>query len=113
MEIVRVGSNKPVKTTADHRGNQQKSERGGEKGKIREDLYYRLLGLPIELPPLRDRGNDILILARHFIGNFCNENNIPLKSLSPPAQKKLMGYAFPRECQGVKIPDRACSDLIC
>ncbi|MGL1400081.1 sigma 54-interacting transcriptional regulator, partial [Vibrio parahaemolyticus] len=37
---------------------------------FREDLYYRLLGLPIALPPLRDRGNDILILAKYFIQSF-------------------------------------------
>ncbi len=77
-EIVRVGSNKPVKTdcriiTATNKNLKEEVK----KGKFREDLYYRLLGLPIELPPLRDRGNDILILARHFIENFCNENNIP------------------------------------
>jgi DNA-binding NtrC family response regulator len=65
-------------------------------------LYYRLLGLPIELPPLRDRGNDILILARHFIGDFCKENNIPLKRLSVQAQKKLLNYQFPGNVRELK-----------
>ena len=103
MEIVRVGSNKPVKTDCRIIAATNKNlKEEVKKGKFREDLYYRLLGLPIELPPLRDRGNDILILARHFIGNFCNENNIPLKSLSPPAQKKLMGYAFPGNVRELK-----------
>lgn len=102
-EIVRVGSNKPVKTdcriiTATNKNLREEVK----KGRFREDLYYRLLGLPIELPPLRDRGNDILILARHFIENFCHENNIPLKRLAPSAQKKLMGYSFPGNIRELK-----------
>ncbi|HTA61750.1 MAG TPA: sigma-54 dependent transcriptional regulator, partial [Bacteroidia bacterium] len=65
-EITRIGSNIPVKIdcriiVATHRN--LKSEI--KEGKFREDLYYRLFGLPIELPPLRDRGNDILLLAKY------------------------------------------------
>lgn len=102
-EIVRVGSNKPIKTdcriiTATNKNLREEVK----KGNFREDLYYRLLGLPIELPPLRDRTNDILILARHFIGNFCKENNIPLKKLSEQAQKKLMNYSFPGNVRELK-----------
>jgi DNA-binding NtrC family response regulator len=102
-EIVRVGSNKPVKTdcriiTATNKNLREEVK----KGRFREDLYYRLLGLPIELPPLRDRGNDILILARHFVENFCSENNIPMKRLAPSAQKKLMGYSFPGNIRELK-----------
>jgi len=73
-----------------------------KKGNFREDLYYRLLGLPIELPPLRERANDILILARHFIGKFCEENNISLKKLSVQSQKKLMNYPFPGNVRELK-----------
>jgi len=73
-----------------------------KKGNFREDLYYRLLGLPIELPPLRERANDILILARYFIGKFCDENNIPLKKLSIQSQKKLMNYPFPGNVRELK-----------
>src|SRR5215470_14235815 len=54
---------------------------------FREDLYYRLIGLPIQLPPLRDRGNDIIILAKHFMDQFCKENNVEKKSFSPEAQQ--------------------------
>jgi DNA-binding NtrC family response regulator len=102
-EIVRVGSNKPVKTdcriiTATNKNLREEVK----KGRFREDLYYRLLGLPIELPPLRDRGNDILILARHFVENFCSENNIPLKRLGLSAQNKLMGYSFPGNIRELK-----------
>ncbi len=102
-EIVRIGSNKPVKT--DCRiivATNKNLKEEVKKGNFREDLYYRLLGLPIELPPLRDRGNDVLILARHFIGQFCEENELPLKKLSAPAQKKLLGYLFPGNIRELK-----------
>jgi two-component system, NtrC family, response regulator AtoC len=102
-EIVRIGSNKPIKT--DCRivvASNKNLKEEVKKGKFREDLYYRLLGLPIELPPLRDRGNDILILASYFIGSFCKENKIPVKKLSSPAQKKLMGYHFPGNVRELK-----------
>jgi DNA-binding NtrC family response regulator len=102
-EIVRVGSNKPIKTDCRIIAATNKNlKEEVKKGNFREDLYYRLLGLPIELPSLRDRGNDILILARHFIGDFCKENNIPLKRLSSQAQKKLLNYQFPGNVRELK-----------
>ncbi|MGI6337993.1 MAG: sigma-54-dependent transcriptional regulator [Bacteroidales bacterium] len=102
-EIVRIGSNKPVKTdcriiTATNRNLKEEVK----KGRFREDLYYRLLGLPIELPPLRERATDILILSRYFMENFCRENNLPLKRLSLEAQKKLMNYFFPGNIRELK-----------
>lgn len=66
-----------------------------QKGNFREDLYYRLLGLPVELPPLRYRGNDIIILAKYFTDEFCNENKMPKLSITEAAQQKLMKYPFP------------------
>ena len=102
-EIVRIGSNKPVKTDCRIVVATNKNLREEvKKGKFREDLFYRLLGLPVELPPLRDRGNDILILAHHFIEEFCRENGLPQKKLSPPAQKKLLGYHFPGNVRELK-----------
>jgi two-component system response regulator AtoC len=102
-EIVRIGSNKPVKT--DCRivvATNKNLKEEVKKGNFREDLYYRLLGLPIELPPLRDRANDILILARYFVEKFCSENNILLKKLSVLSQKKLMSYHFPGNIRELK-----------
>ena len=102
-EIVRIGSNKPVRT--DCRivvATNKNLKEEVKKGNFREDLYYRLLGLPIELPPLRERENDILILARYFIGKFCEENNILSKKLSVQGQKKLMNYPFPGNVRELK-----------
>ncbi len=70
--------------------------------RFREDLYYRLFGLPIELPPLRDRGNDILILAKHFTDAFCKDNKIAKKTISQEAQQKLMQYSFPGNIRELK-----------
>jgi DNA-binding NtrC family response regulator len=72
-EVMRVGGSTPIKfdariIVATHRDLAEQVNRG----EFREDLYYRLLGLPIELPPLRERGNDIIILAKFFLDLFCN-----------------------------------------
>jgi len=70
--------------------------------RFREDLYYRILGLTIELPPLQNRGNDILILAKYFSDNFCLDNQIPTKSFSPAAFKKLQNYSYPGNVRELK-----------
>ncbi len=102
-EIVRIGSNKPVKTdcriiVATNKNLQELVL----KKQFRQDLYYRLYGLHIELPPLRDRGNDVIILAKHFINEFCHDNNIPLKTLSKNAVDKLLSYSFPGNIRELK-----------
>ncbi|MBI3135878.1 MAG: sigma-54-dependent Fis family transcriptional regulator [Bacteroidetes bacterium] len=102
-EIVRIGSNTPVKVdcriiAATHRNLQHEVS----AGKFREDLFYRLYGISIELPPLRERGKDVLLLAKHFIETFCHENAIPHKSLSEEAQKKLLSHSFPGNVRELK-----------
>ncbi len=102
-EIVRVGSNKPVKT--DCRiivATNQNLQDSVMKGFFRQDLYYRLYGFPIELPPLRERGNDIVLLSKHFVKEFCNENNLPQKTLSKPTVEKLISYSFPGNIRELK-----------
>jgi len=102
-EIVRIGNNKPIKT--DCRiivATNKNLKEEVKKGNFREDLYYRLLGLPIELPPLRERSKDVLILANHFIKEFCTENNIPLKRLTEQSRKKLMSYSYPGNVRELK-----------
>lgn len=71
-------------------------------GNFREDLYYRLFGLPIHLPPLRDRDNDVLLLAKSFISEFCKDNKITNKQLREDAREKLLTYAWPGNVRELK-----------
>lgn len=102
-ELTRVGGNEIIKFDARVivATNKNLAEEV-KKGTFREDLYYRLLGLPIELPPLRSRGNDILILARFFLDEFCKENGLESKSISKGAQEKLMNHTFPGNVRELK-----------
>ncbi len=95
-ELTRVGGNEIIRldTRLIVATNRNLTEEV-RKGLFREDLYYRLLGLPIDLPPLRDRGNDVFVLAKFFIAEFCKENKLAVKEISPAAQDKLMKYSYP------------------
>ena len=102
-EFVRVGGNKPIAfnariITASHKDMANEVA----KGHFREDLYYRLLGLKIELPPLRDRGNDVLLLAQHFLNEFTRANGMERMSFSEKARQRLLGYNFPGNVRELK-----------
>ncbi|HEY3369865.1 MAG TPA: sigma-54 dependent transcriptional regulator [Prolixibacteraceae bacterium] len=102
-EIIRVGSNTPVKIDcriiiATNKDLQEEIKNGN----FRQDLYYRLYGLPIELPPLRERENDVIILAKHFIDLFCKENKMVTKTLTPEASSRLLSYSFPGNIRELK-----------
>lgn len=102
-EIIRIGSNKPVKI--DCRiiiATNKNLLEEVKKGNFRQDLYYRFYGLPIDLPPLRDRGNDVIVLAKSFIQQFCKENKLEQKQLSTSATKKLLAYPFPGNVRELK-----------
>lgn len=109
-EISRVGGNQVVKVdfsliVATNRNLAEEVK----KGNFRDDLYYRLLGLSIHLPPLRERGNDIALLAKHFIKNFCLENGMNPLSIEPQAVEKLMSYSWPGNVRELKaVTDLAC-----
>ncbi|WP_320110764.1 sigma-54 dependent transcriptional regulator [Draconibacterium orientale] len=102
-EIIRIGSNKAVKI--DCRiiiATNKNLLEEVKKGNFRQDLYYRFYGLPIDLPPLRDRGNDVIVLAKSFIQQFCKENKLEQKQLSTSASKKLLAYPFPGNVRELK-----------
>ncbi|MEI6411158.1 MAG: sigma-54 dependent transcriptional regulator [Bacteroidota bacterium] len=95
-EFVRVGGQHPIPfdariIVATHKNLAEEVQ----NGYFREDLYYRLLGLSILLPPLRERGNDILLLAQNFLNNFAKAEGVKPLQLSKDAKNKLLTYSFP------------------
>ncbi len=102
-EVVRLGGNDSIKINcriivATHKDLKEEVN----KGNFREDLYYRLFGLPIHLPPLRDRGDDVLLLSKYFIEQFSKENNLKPKKLSESAIKKIKSHPFPGNVRELK-----------
>jgi DNA-binding NtrC family response regulator len=101
----RVGGNETIQTdvriiTATNRNLEAMTE----AGTFRPDLYYRLNGFAIKLPPLRERGDDLLLLIEAFLFRFSRELNKPLQRVSPDALKILLEYNWPgniRELQSV------------
>ena len=104
-EIIPVGGQKPQKvdvrviaaTNAD-------LEREVERQAFRPDLYYRLYVIPIVLPPLRDRREDIPMLVKHFLAHYCEVSQRKVMSVDAAAMEILMGYDWPgnvRELENV------------
>lgn len=65
------------------------------EGSFRPDLYYRIKALTLEIPPLRLRGADIPLLARHFLDRFTRQYGLPAKRLTPEAEAALLAYSWP------------------
>jgi len=79
-----------------------------KEGKFREDLMYRLQGFLIHLAPLRKRGNDVILLAKYFLKEFCKANNVEEKSLSNKAIESLLNYSWPGNVRELKsVVERA------
>ena len=66
-----------------------------QDGQFREDLYYRLSVIPVEVPPLRDRGEDVILLANHFLKKFAVQMGKNVVRLSPESLKTMKGYDWP------------------
>ena len=95
-EFERVGGNSTVKV--DVRiiaATSSNLEQMVKDGTFREDLYYRLNVIPIDLPPLRERREDIPLLVQKFIEHFCETHKLDLKTVSPQVMKALMAYDWP------------------
>lgn len=96
QEFERVGGAKPVKVDVRLISTSNRDIKEAITNKVlREDLYYRLNVVPIVLPPLRERQEDILPLAEYFIERSCQENHLERKKLSADAKKKLQNYPWP------------------
>ena len=73
-----------------------------EQGEFREDLFYRLNVVPIHLPPLRERTDDIPLLAEYFVAKFCKENGLRKKDIAQEAMDALCTYAWPGNVRELK-----------
>ena len=104
-EVMPVGGQQPVSVDVRVIGATHRNlESMVEEGTFREDLYYRLKGVDIELPPLRDRRQDIPHLVRHFIEAFCLREQIEPPPIEPDGLTLLLGYDYPgniRELQNL------------
>lgn len=102
-EFIKVGSSKVQKTNVRViTATNVNLLKAVEKGKFREDLYYRLNTVPIYVPPLRERGEDVVLLFRKFTGDFSEKYKVRPISLDPEAQTVLMRYAFPGNIRQLK-----------
>ena len=92
----RVGGNEPIPTDVRliAATNRDLSADVGA-GRFREDLYYRLNVVHIEMPPLRLRGGDILVLANHFLQKFAEENHKRVEGFTDKARTKILGHRWP------------------
>ncbi|MCY7350581.1 MAG: sigma 54-interacting transcriptional regulator [Cytophagaceae bacterium] len=102
-EFIRVGSSKPqrtdVRVVAATNVNLLQAV---ERGKFREDLYYRLNTVPIFVPPLRERGEDVVLLFRKFTADFSERHRIPPIRLTDDAKQLLTNYRFPGNIRQLK-----------
>jgi DNA-binding NtrC family response regulator len=95
-EIERVGESRSIKFDARIiAASNLDLKKMVKDGTFREDLYYRLAVIPITLPPLRDRPEDIPLLARHFVQKSCRNNGLPPRTLTQEALRALMNFSFP------------------
>ncbi len=96
QEFERVGGTKSIKVNVRFISTSNRNIKEAiEKNLFREDLFYRLNVMPIELPPLRERSEDIISLATFFLEKFSNENNKTFQSFSNEALEKLVNYPWP------------------
>ena len=96
QEFERVGGTKSLQVDVRFIATSNRNMKEAiEQNLFREDLYYRLNVIPIQLPPLRERREDIVPLAEYFLDHLCNESQLAPKQLSSEAKQKLLDYHWP------------------
>ena len=104
-EFERVGGTRPIKVDVRIVATTNRNlDEEIEAKRFREDLFFRLNVIPITLPPLRERGGDVPLLAQHFVERYSRENNRPPKAITPDAIEAMLHYSWPgnvREVQNV------------
>jgi DNA-binding NtrC family response regulator len=109
-EFSRLGSNKKIKVDIRVISATNKDlEKEIAEGRFRQDLAYRLAVVPIYVPPLRERGKDILLLADYFLKKFCIENKMEMPILSEEVKEALLKYNWPGNVRELKnLMERIC-----
>lgn len=102
-EVTRIGSNKTIKldfrlVAATNRNLTEEVK----AGRFREDLFYRIQGFLIHLPPLNQRGEDILLLAKAFLKEFCEQNRMPQLTIEKDASQFMLDYNWPGNVRELK-----------
>lgn len=101
--LERVGSNDPLKVDVRLIAATNKSLKElVARGEFREDLFFRLNGVKIDMPPLRERAEDIVLLANDFLSEFARENGRPVKPLTDEAMQALLHYSWPGNVRELK-----------
>ena len=102
-EFIRVGSSKVQKTNVRVvAATNENFERAIQSGKFREDLFYRLNQVPIAMPPLRERGNDVVLLFKKFAADFSEKYRVPSLQLTPESEQLLHQYHWPGNVRQLK-----------
>jgi two-component system response regulator AtoC len=102
-EVTRIGSNKTMKL--DFRliaATNRNLAIEVKEGRFREDLFYRIQGFLIHLPPLNERGDDIILLAKNFLDEFSKNNKMPPQTISKEACKYMLEYSWPGNIRELK-----------
>ena len=95
-EIDRIGGKAPIKVdTRIIATSNRNLDEAVKNGTFRQDLYYRLNVVNINIPPLRERVDDIIVLAKHFVKKYSELNDIEIKPIAKSAEKKLLNYLWP------------------
>jgi DNA-binding NtrC family response regulator len=102
-EVTRIGGNKTMKL--DFRliaATNRNLATEVKEGRFREDLFYRIQGFLIHLPPLNERGDDIILLAKNFLDEFSKNNKMPPQTISKEACKYMLEYSWPGNIRELK-----------